>query len=272
MSQSYTSRYLDVNDLKTHYLEAGEGNDETLVLIHSGEFGATAELSWEPVIDDLAEDYHVLAPDLLGYGRSEKVFDFGDQFDRRVRHVGAFLDALYVDEAHFIGHSMGAGYIASLACEDDPEWNMNKIVLVSGGGGAPQGFGEILHNFEATEEDVREILSLLFYEEWYDQAYVDRKRAASRIPGHWQSTAAIRFNTPFEEDREFRRSHEYERVDVPTLIFGGQDDPLQPPEAMTELHEMIPGSELVLLEETHHSAHIEHPEEFLSRTREFLES
>lgn len=270
MSQSYTSRYLNVNDLQTHYLEAGEEHDDTLVLIHSGEFGATAALSWEAIIEDLAEQYHVLAPDLLGYGHSAKIFDFTDQFDRRVGHIADFLDALYVDEASFIGHSMGAGYIASLACEEDPEWNMDKIVLVSGGGGAPQGFGEILHNFEASEEDVREILSLLFYDEWYDQEYVDRKQEASLIPGHWQSTAAIRFDTPFEEERTFRRSHEYENIDIPTLIFGGEQDPLQPPERMKELHEMIPASELVLLDETHHSAHIEHPEEFLERTFKFL--
>lgn len=269
MSQEYTSRYLDVNGIKTHYLEAGAEHDETVVMLHSGEFGAAAELSWEYTIGDLAKDYHVVAPDLLGYGYTDKLFSFDDQFNKRVRHITEFLDMLCVDEAHFIGHSMGGGYIASHACEEDPEWNMNKLVLVSGGGGAPEGFGDILHNFDGSEESVRNVLDVMFYEEC-DGEYVERKQRMSHIPGHWQCTAAIRFDPPFEQDAKFRRQHDYENIDRPTLLFGGQEDPLKPPEKMRELNQTIPNSDLELFEECHHSAHIEHPDKFLARTREFL--
>lgn len=269
MSQPYESHYVDVNSTRTHYLEAGVEHDETVVLLHSGEFGATAELSWEKTIGPLADDYHVVAPDMLGYGFTEKIFSFDDQFDRRVRHIANFLDTLCIDDTHFIGHSMGAGYIASHACEDDPDWTMNKLVLISGGGGAPEGFGEILHNFDASEESVRNILDLLFYEERSD-AYVERKQEASKIPGHWQCTAAIRFDPPFEQDTDFRRQHDYEHIDRPTLLIGGKEDPLKPADVMQDLRDTIPNSELELFEECHHSAQLEHPDEFLERAKEFL--
>jgi len=55
------SRYVSVDGIRTHYLEAGDGRP--VVLLHSGEFGGCAEISWEFVLPKLAERYHVLAPD-----------------------------------------------------------------------------------------------------------------------------------------------------------------------------------------------------------------
>ena len=68
------SRYVNVDGVKTHYLEGGDG--PTVVLWHSGEFGGAAELSWEFLMPVLAKHFHVVAPDWLGFGRTDKVYDF----------------------------------------------------------------------------------------------------------------------------------------------------------------------------------------------------
>src|SRR5690606_36583633 len=60
-----------VAGLETSWLEAGVG--PPLVLLHGGEFGASAELGWETVIPALAERFRVIAPDVLGFGYSAKV-------------------------------------------------------------------------------------------------------------------------------------------------------------------------------------------------------
>src|SRR5690606_30152672 len=83
------SRYIVVDDIRTHYLEAGEG--PPVVLLHSGEFGGAAELSWEFTIPALAAHYRVIAPDWLGFGRTDKVHDFTQGQARRLRHMRRFI-------------------------------------------------------------------------------------------------------------------------------------------------------------------------------------
>src|SRR3984885_10742622 len=95
-----------IDGLTTGYLEAGEG--DPVVLLHGGEFGASAELGWERTIGALAAHHRVLAPDMLGYGHSAKVVDFVDGRGLRIRHLARFCDVMGVDSAHFIGNSMGA--------------------------------------------------------------------------------------------------------------------------------------------------------------------
>ena len=65
-----------VDGLQTHFLEAGDG--DPVVLLHGGEFGASAEIGWEKAIPALSRHYRVLAPDMLGFGESAKVVDFTD--------------------------------------------------------------------------------------------------------------------------------------------------------------------------------------------------
>ena len=61
-------KYVSVDGINTHYLEAGErfkGKAPTVLLLHSAEFGGAAELSWEFNIGPIGEHFHVLAPDHL---------------------------------------------------------------------------------------------------------------------------------------------------------------------------------------------------------------
>src|SRR5580693_9730070 len=95
-----------VDGLISSYLEAGDG--EPVVLLHGGEFGASAEIGWERTIAALAARYRVLAPDMLGFGQSAKVIDFVDGRGMRIRHVARFCQVLGVRSAHFVGNSMGA--------------------------------------------------------------------------------------------------------------------------------------------------------------------
>lgn len=98
-------RAVAVDGLPTSYLEAGDG--DPVVLLHGGEFGASAEIAWEHNIGVLGARFRVLAPDLLGFGQSAKVVDFVDGRAMRIRHVARFCDVLGVDSAHFVGNSMG---------------------------------------------------------------------------------------------------------------------------------------------------------------------
>ena len=63
-------KFVHVGKIKTHYLEGGVG-DHVVVLVHGGGLD-NAWLSWELLIPELADNMRVIAPDLPGYGQSDK--------------------------------------------------------------------------------------------------------------------------------------------------------------------------------------------------------
>jgi pimeloyl-ACP methyl ester carboxylesterase len=272
----YETGTVDVDGIRTHYLEAGREHEQTLLLLHSGEFGAAAEFSWEHCLGALAERYHVLAPDMVGYGHTEKLFSFEDQFDLRVSHLGAFLETLCVEETYAIGNSLGGGDLLSVLSEDCPlEWPVTKAVSVSGGGGPPAGFEDILTEYQGTSDGMRDILDVLYSEQWWDEAYLERRHEMARVPGQWQNTAAIRFDAPFEQERTFRRRNDYANIDVPTMVVAGADDVLKSVETMREVHDAIaagPASTAFeVVDDAGHCAQTERPEEFVDRVVDFFE-
>src|SRR6201999_4563574 len=97
--------YIDVEGMRTHYLEAGEGRP--VVLLHAGEFGAAAEFSWEHNIPALSDKYRVIAPDWLCFGYSDKVHDFVSGSHRRLLHMGSCIEQMEIGPAAYVGNSMG---------------------------------------------------------------------------------------------------------------------------------------------------------------------
>ena len=66
MNGEYNHAYIDVDGVKTHYIEAGEGSP--LVLIHGRGAGSSGEANYGDVIGPLGENFHAIAPDIIGYG------------------------------------------------------------------------------------------------------------------------------------------------------------------------------------------------------------
>lgn len=182
---------LSVDGLSTGYLEAGEG--EPVVLLHGGEFGASAELGWERNISALAARYRVLAPDMLGYGSSAKVIDFVDGRGMRIRHVARFCESLGVGSAHFVGNSMGAINLLTDSTSETPLLPVRSLVIICGGGEIQQNqHFEALQNYDATLPAMRRIVEALFSDPAYadDEDYVRRRHESSTAPGAWEAIAA----------------------------------------------------------------------------------
>lgn len=267
------SKFVMVGDIRTHYYEAGEG--EPLVLLHSGEFGGSAEFSWEHNLEGLSNNFHVYAPDWLGFGKTDKLFDFENMFVRRINHLKRFLETVCVKEAHFIGNSMGGGILINMAARETPDLAIKKIVLVSSGGFAPDNeHREILNSYDCTKEHMRNILKTLFYDEKYinDDEYLERRYRASVQKGAWEAIAAARFRSPEAVPGERKRAADNRLIKAPTLIVAGKQDPLRLSGYAEELQSEIPGSRLKIFDQAKHCPHIEHAEEFNRLVIEFLRS
>jgi pimeloyl-ACP methyl ester carboxylesterase len=93
---------LDVAGLKTHLVRAGRG--EPVILLHG--LGASS-YSWRFAVAELARRYEVFAPDLPGFGRTDKPWDFDYSIAGLHRWVVAFMDRMGLEKARFAGNSMG---------------------------------------------------------------------------------------------------------------------------------------------------------------------
>ena len=268
--------FIIVDGIKTHYLEAGERTSApSVLLLHSAEFGGAAELSWEFNIGALAEHFHVLAPDHVGFGRTDKLFDFCGQFDKRVNHIRRFLELMEVTDAYVIGSSMSGGLGLTVACRDKPDWPIRKLVACSGGGLSPDNDArKILNTYDGTADHMRRIVEVMFIDpKWAaDEAYVVRRQELARLPGAWEATAAARFRAPFREPagRSERESLDYSAIRVPTLVIAGAKDPLRLPGYAQELVSEIPSAELHIFENAAHMGNIECAEEFNREVIRFL--
>ena len=128
---SASNRFIEVNGIRTHYLEAGDGHP--LILLHSGEFGASAELSWEFNIGPLSKHFRVIAPDWLGFGQSAKIFSFDGMATFRIQTISAVLRAIGIEIAHFVGNSMGGGQLARAAVMETCPFPIARMVLAGAG-------------------------------------------------------------------------------------------------------------------------------------------
>jgi pimeloyl-ACP methyl ester carboxylesterase len=262
-----------VDGLVTGYLEAGGG--DPVVLLHGGEFGASADLGWERTIGALAEHYRVLAPDMLGYGQSAKVVDFVDGRGLRIRHVAAFCAAMGVDSAHFVGNSMGAINLLTDLVSDAPVLPVHTVALICGGGAIQRNeHADALYDYDATLEGMRRIVTALFFDPGYpaDDDYVQRRHASSTAPGAWEAIAAARFRRPGEAPPPTPSAERaYDRITAPTLVIEGAGDKLLPAGWAADIAGRIVGARSAVVDSAGHCPQLERPEVVNDLLLRFLE-
>ena len=115
------------NGIRTNYLEAGSGSG-TVVLIHGSGPGVTAYSNWRLVLPALGEDFHVLAPDMVGFGYSDRPDDVEYNVQTWADQTVGFMDAMGIKKAHLVGNSFG-GAIALRIATQHPE-RVDQLVLM----------------------------------------------------------------------------------------------------------------------------------------------
>ncbi len=264
--------FADVDGIRTHYFDAGSG--PALLLLHSAEYGGAAEFSWENNMDALAGHFRVLAPDHLGFGQTDKIFDFANQFNRRIAHIKRFLEVMGVDRTHVIGSSMSGGLSLAVAARPEPDWPIAKLVSCSGGGHSPQNDArEVLNSYDGTEDHMRRIIETMFVDPSFakNAGYIARRVEMSQLPGAWEATSAARLKAPFAgATRTERDAIDHGNIRVPTLIMAGRLDTLRKPGYGEDLVAEIPGAELHVFENAGHMGNVECADEFNARVIDFL--
>ncbi|HEY6230999.1 MAG TPA: alpha/beta hydrolase [Pyrinomonadaceae bacterium] len=272
------SRFVDVEGARVHYQEAGNSDAPPMILIHGF---ATSNLVWSKVFLDLAAGgFRVIAPDLLGYGYSDKPRNMDYTIARQAEMVVAFMKQLGLERAILVGSSYGAAVAVTIAL-DHPEV-VEKLVLVGAvNNNKPTRYmlmrlfgspiiGDILSPLLVGS---RRLLRLRMKRVYDRHAWeLDERRVEARhLPLSTRNAhrAIIRTVRRWDADRVSRDAH---LLTQPTLLLWGDTDREVPLEDGERLHEAIPGSRLIVFRDCGHLPHEEYPQLFTKLVLEFCEA
>jgi pimeloyl-ACP methyl ester carboxylesterase len=272
---AWDSKFVAVDGIRTHYIEAGSG--PTVVLMHSGEFGAAAEVSWERTIPALAGRYRVVAPDWLGFGRTDKVFDFAAPRERSLGHMRRFFEVMQIAEADFVGNSFGGSTLVQIAARRPVIFPLRSLTLCSGGGFTPDNeHRRTLLAYDGSEAAMRALVrAMMFDPRWADDdAHIAKRQEFAHMPGAFECASAPRLRAPFREGpAPFGQPDmtPYENVAVPTLVVAGAEDRLREKGYAQAIAQRIPDCEVHVLADCGHCPNIEKAEEFNALLLAFLD-
>jgi len=233
-----------IGDQIVHYWVAGSG--EPIILVH-GLAGST--LWWSKNVPVLANHYRVFLIDLPGFGTMRR-FYHRFTLDDAASWLLQWMDAIGIERAHFVGHSMG-GYICLWLAVHKPEV-VHRLVL-----GSPAAilqtrslasyFFPLLQVFRIAKPS---FLPTLCY---------DTLRAG---PLTLLSAAKDLLTKDIREELKF--------ITAPTLLIWGVNDALVPPLVANILHKGIANSQLLILEKAGHVVMYDQAQEFNTALLTFL--
>ncbi len=253
-------RTVNVRGIQTHMFEAGSPVAAPLLYLHDTFLGNL----WLGYHIALAQNFHVIAPDIPGFGLTERPNWMRDMSDY-VLYFRDLLETLGLDKAIVVGHSLG-GWMAVEVAVWFPE-RVEKLVLSNAAGIRVKGT-PIADLFAMNPQEVL-------------MACFDNLAAAMPLmPAEFNTDyllsqyrqlttlASLAWNPAYDPKLERR----LERISCPTLIVWGQHDRLIPPIYGDTFHRLIANSELVKLEGTGHMPMFEKPVEWCGAIREFLQN
>ena len=271
---------------------AGEANGRTVVLLHGKNFcGAT----WESAIAALGgAGYRVIAPDQIGFCKSSKPGRYQFSFAQLAANTRNLLDALGIERASIVGHSMG-GMLAARYALQYPD-AVEHLVLVNPIGledwkarGVPWQdvdawyAGELKTEFDGIK---RYQLDVYYDGKWKPEytRWVEMLAGMYAGPGK----EAVAWNQALTSDMVFNQPvvHEFGDIRVPTTLLIGQKDrtaigrdrapdAIKPklgnyPELGRQAAHAIPGAKLVEFDDLGHSPQVQDPARFNAALLEAL--
>src|SRR3712207_2241119 len=272
-------RNVEVDGLPIRYLTAGMG--PPLVLLHGAGDNA---LDWRWVMPDLAATHRIYAPDLPGSPDSARpAADYSPAYFERF--VAAFVDALEIGPATFVGNSLG-GLIALRLALSKPA-RVTALVLVDSAGlghainpaftsvNVP-GLSEAAVPFWRTPVGAYQRAwgrtALLFA---HPPGSVPRQWLAEQCrlalwPGYLEAHMAVlrALVNPLGQ-REVLVDH-LPSLKIPTLVVWGARDRVFPESQAREAVARLPEGSLALIPDCGHMPHVECPDRFLAALGEFI--
>ena len=248
------SRYVQAGPFRLRYLEAGSG--PPLLLIHG--LGSNAAQDWGRLVAPLGRSHHVYAPDLVGFGLSERPASADYSIPMQVDAVRAFLEAVGVSKAQVAGLSMG-GWIAARLAGEHPEL-VERLVLVDAAGLRPDEKSPIPAEvlLPHDEAGVRRLIAAVRHKPPPAPSFLVRDILRERLREEWIVRRALESMRP---GRDWLNGT-LGRATMPVLIVWGRQDVLIPVAYAAPLQAELAHATLSVLDGCGHVPMADCPEAF----------
>jgi 2-hydroxymuconate-semialdehyde hydrolase len=265
IGQSITAGGLNIN-----YHDYGSGFP--VLMIHGSGPGVSAWVNWRLVIPELAKDRRVLAPDMAGFGFTERVPGMTYSMENWVEQAISFIDALELPVVDLVGNSFGGALSLALAIKY-PE-RVRRLVLM---GAAGVSFPitpalDAVWGYEPSFENMRSIMDVFAYDRGLVNDDLARLRYEASIrPGFHESYSSM-FPAPRQRWVDALASDEQAiaAIEKETLIVHGREDKVIPLENSLRLSQLISRSQLHVFGRCGHWTQIEHSKRFAQLVANFL--
>ena len=254
----------------TNYHDLGSG--DTVVMLHGSGPGVSAWANWNLTFPLLSDAFHLYAPDLAGFGYTERVPGAVYTLDGWVRQVVDFFDALGIDKAHLVGNSFGGALALALAVTH-PE-RIDRLVLMGAAGVSfPITYGlDRVWGYEPSLETMTELLGIFTYDHSFITPELIRSRYEGSIQPGFHETYSSMFPAPRQRAVEQMAGYESYLRDIThqTLIVHGLNDRVIPVSNSLRMLDLIPNAQLHVFGKCGHWTQIEHTAEFCDLLRGFF--
>jgi pimeloyl-ACP methyl ester carboxylesterase len=261
---------IDAAGIETSYLEAGSG--EPVVMLHGSGPGASGMANWQHNIPALSQRFRVLAPDIVGFGATERPGDIVYSLRTWTDHVWAFLDAHDIDKAAIVGNSLG-GRIALQMATDRPDRITKMVLMGAPGVGMTLTDGLVaLRGYEPSHDAMRNLLRNYFA---VDPSLITDELVRIRYEASIANGAYEAYRTMFFDPRHAGSELGITEDDVhaiatPALLVHGREDKVVPVQVSVTMLGLLPNADLHVFSACGHWTQIERADEFSALVTEYL--
>lgn len=261
---------VDAAGIATNVHDYGSG--PPVLLVHGSGPGVSAWANWRGVIPELARTRRVVAPDVVGFGYTERPADFAFTRENWVAHLVGVLDTLELEKVALVGNSFGGGLALWLATTA-PERVDRLVLMGSVGTSFPLTEGlDAVWGYQPSVEAMAHLLDVFTYDTAaLGPDLAELRYQASTRPGVQESFSAM-FPPPRQQgvDALSLDDATLSALPHPTLIVHGREDRVIPVESSIALHRLIPNSELHVFGKCGHWTQIERLADFVALVDRFL--
>jgi abhydrolase domain-containing protein 6 len=275
-SAGLVKKEIQVDDHKIVYLEGGKG--QTILLLHG--FGANKD-NWVQFAKHLTGDYHVVIPDIPGFGESSQIGKASYDADNQLKRIDRFTEVMKLERFHMAGNSMGGMFTAAYGAKYPRK--VSTLALLAPGGVKSTKMSEMAILLQkgtnplltGSPDDFDKLIKLCLVKPPFMPSQFKKVLAADAI-SHSDFNKKIWDDMKWNQTKDTPSAIEtflepyLPQIQAPVLIIWGDTDKILDVGGVAVLEKNLKNYKTVIMKDTGHIPMLENPKDTASHYVRYL--